>query len=541
MNKDVIYIDVEDDITAIIGKVKASKDSTIALVPPKSIGVLQSAVNLRLLARTAKQNDKNLALITNNSSLVALATSANIPSAKNLQATPELGEAPERNDDSEDDIIDGSTLPIGDHAKQSTDDADRRNAVMASALASAPKAGESPKKPRVKKSGPRVPNFDTFRKKALIIGIALVLLIGFLIWAIFFAARATVVISANTNSSSVNAPVTIAADATTSAEANTIRATLQQQSEDKSQTFTATGQKDAGTKAGGQVSFSNDGLDATTVPAGTQLTTSGGLTFVTTSAVNVPGVSFPCRRSSCPVAGSASGSVQAAENGSKYNAATGSLSGAPSGLATSLNGPTSGGVTKTITIVTAEDVQKAKQALVDGNIDQVRNSLKGKFNSDDTVIDQSFAADYGDVKVTPDVGQEASQATLTTKITYKLYGVERAEVNRFLDAFLKKELESEDDQRVYENGANEVTFQEAKTAANGATATLIATAQVGPRIEDKQIKDLAKGKRYGEIQQSLESIQGVESVDVRFFPFWVSSVPDDTSRITVDFNLKRND
>jgi len=49
MNKDVIYIDVEDDITAIIGKIKASSEKIVALVPPKRVGVLQSAVNLRLL------------------------------------------------------------------------------------------------------------------------------------------------------------------------------------------------------------------------------------------------------------------------------------------------------------------------------------------------------------------------------------------------------------------------------------------------------------------------------------------------------------
>ena len=53
MNKDVIYIDTDDDITAIIGKIKNSKDKIIALVPPKRIGVLQSTVNLRLLSKMA--------------------------------------------------------------------------------------------------------------------------------------------------------------------------------------------------------------------------------------------------------------------------------------------------------------------------------------------------------------------------------------------------------------------------------------------------------------------------------------------------------
>ena len=67
MNKDVIYIDVEDDITAIVGKVKASKERIIALVPPKRVGVLRSAVNMRLIARTAASVDKRVVLITGDS------------------------------------------------------------------------------------------------------------------------------------------------------------------------------------------------------------------------------------------------------------------------------------------------------------------------------------------------------------------------------------------------------------------------------------------------------------------------------------------
>ena len=64
MNKDVIHIDTEDDITSIIGKIKSSKERIIALVPPRRIGVLQSAVNIRLLARAAKSADKRVVIIT---------------------------------------------------------------------------------------------------------------------------------------------------------------------------------------------------------------------------------------------------------------------------------------------------------------------------------------------------------------------------------------------------------------------------------------------------------------------------------------------
>ena len=92
MNKDVIYIDTEDDITAIIGKVKSSKERIIALVPPRRIGVLQSAVNIRLLSRAATAAKKRIVIVTNDAVLAGLAATAKIPVAKTLQSKPEIAE-----------------------------------------------------------------------------------------------------------------------------------------------------------------------------------------------------------------------------------------------------------------------------------------------------------------------------------------------------------------------------------------------------------------------------------------------------------------
>src|SRR5690606_18250766 len=102
------YIDVEDDITAIIGKVKGAQNKIVAVVPPKRIGVLQSAVNMRLLARAAEQSGKRLVLISGNQALTALAASAGIPSARTLQSKPELATLPKKHEDVGEDVIDGA-------------------------------------------------------------------------------------------------------------------------------------------------------------------------------------------------------------------------------------------------------------------------------------------------------------------------------------------------------------------------------------------------------------------------------------------------
>ena len=114
--KDVIYVDIEDDITSVIEKVKTAKTPIVALVPPKRIGVLQSVVNLKLLKRAAATAKKRVVLITNDQALIGLAAGVAMPVAKNLQSRPELPSMTAAKID-EDDVINGEELPVGELAK----------------------------------------------------------------------------------------------------------------------------------------------------------------------------------------------------------------------------------------------------------------------------------------------------------------------------------------------------------------------------------------------------------------------------------------
>lgn len=526
--KDVIYIDVEDDITTIIGRLKDSDAKVIALVPPKRIGILQSAVNLRLLQRAAKQSDKHLALVTNNHALIGLAASAGIAVAKNLQTQPELIK-PDESEKEDEDVIDGANLSIGEHASRMPLHSEDSSEEMVAALEDINSTQSLPKKNAEKRLLPKVPDFNAFRKK-LVLGIGGgILLVAFLLWAIVVAPRATVVISAKTSSSSINQPVVIGIDKKTDFSKNTLKAAQQEITDDRTVNFTATGKKDVGSKATGTVEFSTNSISSlgTTIPAGTKLTSSGGTVFTTDEGATMTISNYS----------GASVGITAVENGSKYNNASGTVSGAPSGISASITNPTSGGVTKIVTIVTAEDVQKAKASLADEAPDSTKNDLKTKFSNDVTVIPESFNVGYKNVQVSPGVGQQADSSTLTVTVSYTMLGVEKAEMGTFLDAYMAKELKGTTDQRVYANGSEGVVLQEATLSKNDVKATLIATAQVGPKIDDNQVKESSRGKRYGEIQQDLQSIRGIDSVDVQFFPFWVNTVPNDLSRISVKFKL----
>ena len=89
MNKDVIYIEPEDDITDIILKIENSKEKIVAIVPPKKAGVFRSVVNIKLIEKTGATAEKTIVLVTVDPSIIKLAASAKIPVAKNLQSAPD--------------------------------------------------------------------------------------------------------------------------------------------------------------------------------------------------------------------------------------------------------------------------------------------------------------------------------------------------------------------------------------------------------------------------------------------------------------------
>lgn len=539
MNKDVIYIDVDDDITAISGKLKASKEKIVALVPPKRVGVLQSAVNLRILQRVAKQADKRLVLITNDQTLIPLAAGASIPVAKNLQSKPEVPNIPALMLDEDDDIIEGSSLPVGDHSASANSKQRAADMAAAAVIADKPLATPPSKNAAVKrpKSVQKVPNFNTFRKKLFIIGALLVLLVAFLVWAIMFAPRATVEITAKTSEESVRTSVTLTDTGTTSADKGIIRAQTVSDRQDNSVEFAATGTREEGEAATGTLTLTRGVGGSVKVPLGSGFS-NGDCTFVTSSEATVPGASLEIGGAGI-VPGTTDVKVKATNIGEQCNLSARSYSSTVSGVG-ARGGAMSGGSKRTLKIVTQADVQKAAEQIASQNTDEKKAALAQKFDKDVKAIEGSFTTAGGEATPAPQVGQEAPNGTakLTSSITYSLTGVANDELETFLKAALKSKLSKENNQRVYEAGAKDATFSDFAQAEQGASATVESKGQVGPQLQDDEVKKRAMGKRFGDIQSDLKSIQGIDDVEVKFWPFWVNTVPEDESKITVKFRLE---
>ena len=219
MNKDVIYIEPEQDITDILANIKASKHKIIALVPPKKAGVLRSAVNFKLIAKTARQNEKTVVLITTDEALHRLANSVSMPTAKSLQSKPQLPDDDDATEfgDEEEEEPEEESEPEEEPEDEAVEDeeseeepekpapkpaANKKIPVAAAVKVSKKKPAnddviegepepepEEDKKPETKSEkkvakmkGAKVPNFAKYRKFIIGGAIILIVIIGLSIW-----------------------------------------------------------------------------------------------------------------------------------------------------------------------------------------------------------------------------------------------------------------------------------------------------------------------------------------------------------------------
>ena len=557
--RDLIYIDTDDDVTSIVGRIKASEEVVVALVPPKRIGVLQSVVNLRLLQRAAKNAHKRLAIVTTDPALMNLASGLAIPVAKNINAQAKVLEVSD--DDDISDVIDGNDIAVdatsrrsAGGSKSATEDKEISAAVAAIETDDkikndldadgVPDDQQEPKKSPKKKI--KVPNVNSLRKKILIGGGLAVVLIGFLVWAIVFAPSATITIQAKTSAVEVKKSLSLVPSGDKDAAEGVLPPVVKQKKTNESVEFEATGSREVGEMAAGTVAFcyneepfsgQTGQKNAITLDAGTRLY-ANGVQFTIDSGVTVEGGQNEAGECATYYSVKAT-AVNIGEEGNIKQNTVMSVSGY-SGLTALAKTDFTGGSKETVKVVQQSDVDAAVAKLREkGDSDAVRDELMGQMSDSTMVIDGSFSVSQGEVKVTPGVGEtpegDSTKATASIELTYTLVGVNRDDLSKVLDAQLKSQTD-EAKQKVYNNGLDEVKFSGFTTTDNGYTVSVTTNGHVGPVIDEDEVKQQAVGKKSEEIKELLKQTDGVNDVSVTMSPFWVSAAPKE-SKITVNFEI----
>ena len=591
MNKDVIYIEPEQDITDILANIKASKHKIIALVPPKKAGVLRSAVNFKLIAKTARQNEKTVVLITTDESLRRLAGSVTMPVAKSLQSKPQLpesddatefGDEVDEKDDEKDDEPEEETEP----EKPAAAPAPNKKIPVATAVKvkKAPAAAkeddviegepepesDDDKKPKTKSEksvakmkGTKVPNFAKYRKFIIAGGIALVVIILFVLWASLIAPAAKITVKVHAIDNNISEKVNFVSDESKAdPKAGTFFLEEKTITKKAESDFKATGEVDKGTKATGKVTVTlpaNKPIDdkkTISIPKGATFTI-GGKVFEVTEGGSVPmqkatNENFNtfwhlCDATKCTKSEVSSGgiTVVAKENGDSYNVAA-----ATSGIKSSVSIPgdykitstaMTGGVSKKVKVVSKEDVENASSSLNMPNPDEISKELGQEFG-DDYILLGGVKQSEAKITTSPALNEEVGDNVtpkIVKEVTYTMYAVQRESVKSFIVEKVTANL-GDNTQEIYDTGIKTAFFDSFKNSENDNSAKLkTKDTKTGPRVTDEMVREKCLGYKKGECQSRLKSIKGVSSTNVDTSYFFVMTVPSDTNKVEVNIEVEQ--
>ena len=545
-NKDTIYIDIDDEITGIIDKVRASNGKILALVLPKRASVFQSIVNMKLLKRSADDAKKHLVLITSEAGLLPLAGAVGLYVAKTLQTKPEIPEAPNFDDHEETveetaDLTESPPLSVIDGNRSvgelaglaATGDDVETLEIEDDVPAASPVAVAVAKMKKNKKLA--VPNFDRFR---LLLIAGVVVLIGLIVGLVFaLNVLPKAVIAITTNASDVNVGFTMNLD--TAAKAldplNLTTPAKQVQSQKTStQSTPATGQKNTGDKAKGSVTLTNCAADGNEidVPAGTGVS-ANGLTYITQAPAIMPYTTPKCQSVNGVTSMTVSVVAQAA--GANYNITSGTAMKVAgfTNVQAKTSTDLSGGTDNIVKVVSQTDIDAAAQKMTAQDSSGVKQDMQAQLNqSGYTPISATFVTGAPAITASASVGSTVDTVTVTQVVTYTMFGVKQSDLKTLVDNDVKKQIDTSK-QSILSEGLSDAKYRVIAATDTTAQVALQTVATAGPDLNIADIKNQSAGKKGGDIKSLLLSNPGVTDVNVKLSPFWVTSVPKKTSKITV--------
>ncbi len=570
MNKEVIYLEPEDDITDILTKLQQAEQKVVALVPPKKASILRSAVNMKLVARVAKECEKVAVIVTADPAIVKMAMNAKIPVAKTLQSRPvipteeNIKKAEQAEQVIDEDLIYDNKVDKKSKTSDKAEKTQPKKEVVTNKndieLDEDSLEGEEAKdkaklkaKKKAQKDAAGQNFFQKYRKLIIAGSFALILLAVALVWAFVFAPAVTITvgISGTPNNFSENVRFTTDGNAQ-NLEESVLYAEQVTLDKTYKADITATGEEDRGEKATGRLTvtvefrpldYMGAGGYGITVNEGSQfLNNENGLTYAATASVtnywNGEDTTVSCDNGTLSTGSSLSRTcrmsvtapVEATSGGEEYNVSAGSSwANFPSGNAVVSNGsPIAGGTTDLIKTIGEDDINQLKEAQLAEHTIEGKEDLLASIGEELVAIEASFKDEVTEVKTNPEQGQEVKEddaPTAELKITYSVYAVKRSVIEEYIN--LKTALS--DEQKIYSYG--DPYFERFTNIEN--EARLKTTYETGPTITEEDILEKVKGMKTGQVAAALRSIEGVSSVDIETSYFWVWSVPIDPNKVTI--------
>lgn len=299
--------------------------------------------------------------------------------------------------------------------------------------------------------------------------------------------------------------------------------------------FISTGRQQIVEKAKGTVAIFNAySSSPQTLVATTRFQSSDGKIFRIQKSIVVPAAKIEDGKI---VSASIDAEIVAEEAGEEYNIGTADFTipgfkGTPkfSSFYAKSKTPVGGGFRGEAKVVTADDAENSRKAMIDEISDNLNSELKAKSPSELKLIPDAIKIQIIESAASPAAGSRAEKFNYKVKAKAFALLFSEKDLNKLIDEKITEKLEAGREQ-MFET--RKIEHREFKLFAERGTLEFNAAVEESV-VFSADRGNLAKnllGKNEAEIRDYLSTQTAVESAKVSFWPFWVKSVPNSEEKL----------
>lgn len=526
MDRKAIYLEADEEITSVVDKLKAVEGVSVDIVIPKEAVMLQSVVNLKLLQKQAESLGKEVTIVTKDKVGKKLAEQIGIPVVSKEGETPEVNITEEKKYSEEDiELKEKPDSDSGGSKESAIEVEDSEPAAEKQNVENKASSDSSEKKPIKKKNW-----FKKHWKGSLALG-----LLGFLALAVF-AYIYVPLANINIKLAASKQPL----DIVFTADKNNqeidfgkyiIPAKEVVEEVEKSDIFKATGKKTIGEKATGSVTIVNHEYSTNpfTLTAGTRVVTSSGLVYKTKSNVTVPEY---VKVGADITDGTVEVDVVAEDIGDKYNITGGNMtipallvSGVTSADIYAVGGTFSGGSQKEVIYVTSNDIKEGQESLANNIKNEIKSKINQNLGENEEFLEDAINFEEVSKSTSVASGGEAEEFKATVKIKGTALIISRDDLTALATEALKNSIESHKEIVESSSLISSTKISDFDSDKGLFKANLSGEAYIATKIEEEEIKNAINGDSEASAIDYLSQIDGVDEVNIRFFPSFYKRIP----------------
>ncbi|TSC96474.1 MAG: Uncharacterized protein CEN88_339 [Candidatus Berkelbacteria bacterium Licking1014_2] len=509
-----IYLEPQEEITTVIDKIKtlSTKEEDVILVAPDNCPLTASIINLKLLAKETKSLDKKLILVTTDTISRNLAGRLGIPVLASVKDVNIMGEENFSEPTAPQPLKEIIHLETPEELKREEKTKLDKNIHIhryEQPLANDERRVEKEQSPP---AASPIPPVSKKNKKRLILAFGIIVLLILVNLFLFSPAKVNLYIASEPLAQNVN--LALAGEKLNSTQ-------------EISEKFSATGEKEMGEKATGSVTIYNYWDSTNQDISANSVFIKDGKNFYSQQAVSVPGTTI---KQGNQVPGTATVTVVAETNGGDYNLAAGrfTITSLPTNKQAQIYAQSAlaftNGSSKKVKIISEDDIARAKQQLSDKLTDKVKEDLnKQAADKNKEILIKAINQQLSSAAADKKAGSQADDFQMTLSATAVVLAFDSQVMRQAVFDNLKTTLPK--DKELILDASDETTIdiesqdwekEELKIAGQVKT-------RIAPKIDQAELKKKLAGNFTGRGAAFLANTAGYKKADVKIQPtFWLT-------------------